>query len=156
MTRRFLMLAAAWLGALWSRSPVRGAQSEDTDVEFRHGVASGDPTDSAVILWTRVSPQANVDAVAVDWVLARDPDLDDVVSEGRVSTSARRDWTVKVDAQGLEAAFLFPTVGVCVEHFMKDDVEQLYANVRAFNAWLDEAGTEPGRHDRHRSLVTEG
>jgi predicted TIM-barrel fold metal-dependent hydrolase len=43
-----------------------------------------------------------------------------------------------MDAQGLEAAFLFPTLGVCVEHFMKDDPEQLYANLHAFNAWLDE------------------
>ena len=43
-----------------------------------------------------------------------------------------------MDAQGLEAAFLFPTLAVCVEHFMKDDPEQLYANLHAFNEWLDE------------------
>ncbi len=43
-----------------------------------------------------------------------------------------------MDAQGLECAFLFPTLAVCVEHFMKDDPEQLYANLRAFNEWLDE------------------
>jgi predicted TIM-barrel fold metal-dependent hydrolase len=43
-----------------------------------------------------------------------------------------------MDEQGLEAALLFPTVGVCVEHFMKEDPEQLYANLRAFNRWLDE------------------
>jgi predicted TIM-barrel fold metal-dependent hydrolase len=44
----------------------------------------------------------------------------------------------RMDQQGLEAAFLFPTVGVCLEHFMKDRPDQLYANLRAFNAWLDE------------------
>jgi predicted TIM-barrel fold metal-dependent hydrolase len=43
-----------------------------------------------------------------------------------------------MDAQGLEAALLFPTLAVCVEHFMKHDVPQLYENLRAFNAWLDE------------------
>jgi predicted TIM-barrel fold metal-dependent hydrolase len=43
-----------------------------------------------------------------------------------------------MDEQGLDAALLFPTVGVCLEHFMKDDPDQLYANVRAFNRWLDE------------------
>ncbi|MEN8159457.1 MAG: amidohydrolase family protein [Myxococcota bacterium] len=43
-----------------------------------------------------------------------------------------------MDEQGLEAAFLFPTLAVCVEHFMKDDPEQLYANVHSFNEWLDE------------------
>ena len=43
-----------------------------------------------------------------------------------------------MDEQGLDAALLFPTVGVCLEHFMKDDPDQLYANLRAFNRWLDE------------------
>jgi len=43
-----------------------------------------------------------------------------------------------MDAQGLEAILLFPTFGVCLEHFMKDDVEQTYANLRAVNRWLDE------------------
>ena len=44
----------------------------------------------------------------------------------------------KMDAQGIESAFLFPTLAVCVEHFMKDDVEQMYANLHAFNLWLNE------------------
>ena len=43
-----------------------------------------------------------------------------------------------LDEQGLDAALLFPTVGVCLEHFMTDDADQLYANIRAFNRWLDE------------------
>jgi predicted TIM-barrel fold metal-dependent hydrolase len=44
----------------------------------------------------------------------------------------------KMDEQGIEAAFVFPTLAVCVEAFMMDDVEQLYANFRSFNRWLDE------------------
>ncbi len=43
-----------------------------------------------------------------------------------------------MDKQGIESVFLYPTLGVCVEHFMKDDPEQTYANLRAFNRWLDE------------------
>jgi predicted TIM-barrel fold metal-dependent hydrolase len=50
-----------------------------------------------------------------------------------------RDARLEVmDRQGIESAFLFPTLAVCVEHFMKDDVEQMYANLHAFNLWLDE------------------
>lgn len=49
----------------------------------------------------------------------------------------RRDARLALmDEQGIESALLFPTLGVCVEHFMKDDVEQTYANLRAFNRWL--------------------
>ncbi len=43
-----------------------------------------------------------------------------------------------MDAQGIEAILLFPTLAVCVEHFMKDDPQQLYANIHAFNRWLDD------------------
>ncbi len=44
----------------------------------------------------------------------------------------------KMDEQGIESALMFPTLAVCVEHFMKDDVEQMYANFHAFNRWLDD------------------
>ncbi|NQZ98613.1 MAG: amidohydrolase family protein [Myxococcales bacterium] len=43
-----------------------------------------------------------------------------------------------MDEQRLDAILLFPTFGVCVEHFMKEDVEQTYANLHAFNRWLDD------------------
>ena len=43
-----------------------------------------------------------------------------------------------MDAQGVEATLLFPTLAVCVEHFMKDDPVQLYANFEAFNRWLED------------------
>jgi predicted TIM-barrel fold metal-dependent hydrolase len=52
-----------------------------------------------------------------------------------VDRSAR---LAKMDEQGIEAAFLFPTLAVCVEAFMMDDVEQLYGNLRSFNRWLDD------------------
>lgn len=69
---------------------------------FQHGVASGDPLADRVILWTRVTPQAPRDRLRVDWVVARDPELAETVQAGSLVTDAGRDWTVKVDAQGLQ------------------------------------------------------
>jgi predicted TIM-barrel fold metal-dependent hydrolase len=43
-----------------------------------------------------------------------------------------------MDEQGIEATLLFPSVGVAVEHELHDDVDVLYANLRAFNRWLEE------------------
>jgi predicted TIM-barrel fold metal-dependent hydrolase len=43
-----------------------------------------------------------------------------------------------MDEQGVDAMVLFPTVAVCVEHFMKENPARTYANVHAFNRWLDE------------------
>jgi alkaline phosphatase D len=68
-------------------------------VTFRHGVASGDPLPDSVVLWTRSSG-----ATEVDWVVARDPDLRDVVAGGTAATGPDVDHTVKVDPGGLEPA----------------------------------------------------
>ena len=51
---------------------------------------------------------------------------------------ARTERLALLDAQGIESTFMFPTLAVCVEAFMKDDPEQLYANFRAFNTGLDD------------------
>ena len=48
----------------------------------------------------------------------------------------REERLAVMDEQGLESALLFPTLAVCVEHFMKDDADQLYGNLHAFNRWL--------------------
>jgi predicted TIM-barrel fold metal-dependent hydrolase len=43
-----------------------------------------------------------------------------------------------MDAQGLGACFLFPTLGVGMEESLHHDPEALVAAFRAFNRWLDE------------------
>jgi predicted TIM-barrel fold metal-dependent hydrolase len=44
----------------------------------------------------------------------------------------------RLDEQGLDAALLFPTMGVGVEEALRHDVPALMATLRAFNRWLDE------------------
>ena len=68
---------------------------------FGHGVASGDPLADRVILWTRVTQDA-AGSIDVGWEIARDPLFASVVAAGLASTSAARDYTVKVDAAGLQ------------------------------------------------------
>jgi hypothetical protein len=43
-----------------------------------------------------------------------------------------------MDEQGLEAMWLFPTLGVLYEELLKGDVEAVTSTFRAFNEWLDE------------------
>ena len=70
---------------------------------FRHGVASGDPLSDRVILWTRVA--APPDAVPeVAWIIARDAAFRRIVSRGTTRTAAAHDFTIKVDASGLDPA----------------------------------------------------
>jgi alkaline phosphatase D len=73
---------------------------------FKHGVASGDPLTDRVILWTRVSPPAP-GALTVDWELAVDANFGAIVARGSAATSAERDYTVKVDAAGLQPGSVY-------------------------------------------------
>ncbi|KAH0436334.1 alkaline phosphatase [Colletotrichum camelliae] len=90
-------------------------------LNFTHGVASGDPYDDSVILWTRAAPNMENDKsnvtvsgyvplydhstdnyvqksdspVCVDWKIATDDKLDSVVDSGTAYTSSDVDFTVK-------------------------------------------------------------
>ncbi len=69
---------------------------------FYHGVASGDPLSDRAIIWTRATPDAGDTLVAVDWMVATDTALRSVVRRGSTTTTAERDFTVKVDVDGLQ------------------------------------------------------
>lgn len=72
-------------------------------VSFDHGVASGDPLSDRVILWTRVTPQnTGSQKFTVKWLMARNPQMTDVVSQGEIIASAVKDYTLKVDVNALE------------------------------------------------------
>ncbi|MBW3604351.1 MAG: alkaline phosphatase D family protein [Actinobacteria bacterium] len=84
---------------------------------FAWGVASGDPAPDGVTLWTRVCPTAALHEGGtcptaalheggipssptapgvVDWRVATDPAMRDVVAAGNATAGAATDWTVKV------------------------------------------------------------
>lgn len=73
---------------------------------FRHGVASGDPTTTGVVIWTRVTPD-KPGPVGLTWGIARDSGFKDIVKRGNASTGPERDYTVKVDVSGLEPGQLY-------------------------------------------------
>jgi alkaline phosphatase D len=74
---------------------------EDIAVTFSHGVASGDPLTDRVILWTRVTPET-AGRIRINWEIATDSAFANVVNSGAGTTSADVDYTLKVDAEGLE------------------------------------------------------
>jgi alkaline phosphatase D len=78
-----------------------GGSDDDTTVAFLHGVASGDPQSDRVILWTRATPSRD-EALQLRWQVATDAAFTSVVAQGTTSTGAERDYTVKVDAAGLQ------------------------------------------------------
>ncbi|MEL7206911.1 MAG: alkaline phosphatase D family protein [Actinomycetota bacterium] len=95
-----------------SSSSSEAADAEVPELDgnpFQLGVASGDPTDTSVILWTRlVTDPAAADGgipaeeAPVGWAIATDESFDDVVMEGAVTTGPEVGHSVHVDAQDLD------------------------------------------------------
>ncbi|KFA56390.1 hypothetical protein S40293_05065 [Stachybotrys chartarum IBT 40293] len=102
---------------------------DPAQLNFTHGVASGDPYSDSVILWTRAAPttdndrsnvtvsgdaplfnhdtdvyvEASAHPVCVEWKIATTRCFTHVADSGVVYTSSDIDWTVKIEARNLEA-----------------------------------------------------
>ncbi|KAF2033950.1 phosphodiesterase/alkaline phosphatase D precursor [Setomelanomma holmii] len=98
-------------------------------LNFTHGVASGDPYPNSVILWTRVAPEndnsnsslsvtgyaplfdhdnekyvkVSKSPICVEYKVAQDKSLSQVVDSGTVFTSSDVDFTIKIEAKNLKA-----------------------------------------------------
>ncbi|WP_327670044.1 MULTISPECIES: alkaline phosphatase D family protein [unclassified Streptomyces] len=99
--------SAAFAGPLAAAAPAHAAEAP----AFLHGVASGDPLPDGVLLWTRVTPNADAvpgsgkgPDVRVAWEIAEDKAFRQVVGRGTVTASAASDHTVKADVRGLRPA----------------------------------------------------
>jgi alkaline phosphatase D len=123
--RDFLRTAAAGGLVLGAGTTLTGCYFGG--VEFLHGVASGDPLTDRVILWTRVSPGADMMAniekaeaelrkkpdakwveklrelkiIPLKWEMALDEQFTQVIRVGVLLAEPERDYTVKADVTGL-------------------------------------------------------
>jgi alkaline phosphatase D len=76
---------------------------------FYAGVASGDPTRNSVVLWTRLMPDAKTERdwqrgpVQVDWQIASDEKMKNVVRRGSIQATPEYGHSVHVDVAGLDA-----------------------------------------------------
>jgi alkaline phosphatase D len=95
--RRFVGAAASLLAAAtlprstWGQTPAAG---------FTHGVASGDPRQSSVMLWTRFVP-ATPGVVGLRVEVAADPAFNTLLASGETATSPASDYCARVVASGL-------------------------------------------------------
>ena len=85
-------------------------------VAFKHGVASGDPKQDRVVLWTRITPEKPGADIAYRWRLNPIDRRAGGAKSGSGTTGPARDYTIKVDVTGLDAGraytFEFEAAGV--------------------------------------------
>ncbi|HEX8307203.1 MAG TPA: alkaline phosphatase D family protein [Allosphingosinicella sp.] len=97
LDRRLLLKAGTLgLGAL----AMPGLAQIASRVGFTHGVASGEPRQRSVMLWTRHVPIRG-DSSRLGWEVT-EPGNRRVVAEGTVLATPDHDWCVKVTATGLK------------------------------------------------------
>jgi alkaline phosphatase D len=108
--RHFLKSSALAASCIAISTTITGCKTTYTNlsnVEFEHGVASGDPSSSAVIIWTRVQPLENVNDAQIMWELSSNRDFTEILRTGLVRTQRNQDFTVKVDVQQLNPATVY-------------------------------------------------
>jgi alkaline phosphatase D len=112
VSRRLFLAYGAALSAL----PLLGARAEArtrrlvfASDPFSLGVASGDPTDSGVVLWTRLAPKPldpdggmPPEASEVAWEVATDDGMREVVRRGTAVAAPQLAHSVHVEVEGLK------------------------------------------------------
>ena len=105
MDRRRFLAGAASLGIIGVWATRSGASSRvvwrEDRASFPQGVASGDPDDHSVVLWTR-RPFDQGERRALTVEVARDADFRSVVARARAPVLAAADWTCRVLVGGLK------------------------------------------------------
>jgi len=110
--RRFLKATWSGVGASLSLSLIPGGKALAAPPlganPFTLGVASGDPTDCGIVLWTRLAPEPadpgslGVWDVPVRWRVARDEQMRHVVARGTAVAPAALAHSVHVEVHGLQ------------------------------------------------------
>lgn len=72
--------------------------NNNEEVSFNHGVASGDPTQSNIIIWTKITKNTSL-KIDVDWQISNKKDFSNVISNGKTKSHSYNNFTVKIDAK---------------------------------------------------------
>lgn len=93
---------ALTLLGLSAAGPAAAQPPRPLEVTFQHGVASGDPTQTRVILWTRITPEGAGGQIPYTWKLNPLDRRAGGAKSGAGVTGPDRDYTVKIDVGGLD------------------------------------------------------
>ncbi|MBQ4846175.1 alkaline phosphatase D family protein [Pseudoalteromonas sp. MMG013] len=77
--------------------------SNEVEINFKHGVASGDPLADSVILWTRVTPEGDPNHINLTLQVSEEDEFTVAAMSQSVVALKNSDYTVKVDLAGLKA-----------------------------------------------------
>jgi alkaline phosphatase D len=134
-----------------------GGGPEPGTYVFPHGVASGDPRDASVVLWTRIQAAAGgADSIDLVVEVATDPEFTQIVVSTPVTATAGSDHTVRVVVDGLAAATTYHyrfTAGVDEIVGRTRTAPAADADVTVRIAWVSCQDYEAGTYAAYRQMI---
>ena len=94
MNRRSFLKGLLFISSIFT---LKLKSSSKNNVSFDYGVASGDPTNTNIILWTRATPSINKN-IQINWELSSDISFKNILNSGTAFAKYSNDFTIKVDA----------------------------------------------------------
>ena len=70
---------------------------------FYHGVASGDPTQNSVVIWSKLTLDKTIPNASINWELASDSTFKTNLQKGKFVTNNDFDFTIKITVAKLKA-----------------------------------------------------
>ena len=99
--RRTMMQLSAGAGSFLALSSAGLMAAVPVARGFTHGVASGEPSQNSVLLWTRYRPGDDSDT-RIEVEVSESSDFDRIVRTAAAKSGAWRDHTVKITVDGLQ------------------------------------------------------
>lgn len=83
-----------------NKSDNSGAPDGMKNEGFETGVASFDPTETGVIIWTRYSAGSDAE---ITWEISKDANFSQITRKGQAGASSTNDFTIAVDVQNISS-----------------------------------------------------
>src|SRR5579863_4126305 len=145
-------------GSSSSKPKPDGGGGPPAPTAFPQGVASGDPTSSSVVLWTRAVPgDGGSEAVVLNVEVSDDPGFNNIVVHMDIMAAVISDFTVRVFVDGLapKTPYYYRFTAPAGEQISgrtltaPDDADDVQVNV----AWVTCQDYQPGSYGAFRQLL---
>ncbi len=107
MKKYLFILIMSAVSSLTKAQVPANIYADSAHAPFIHGVCSGDPTDSSLVIWTYIEPDADSFNMALIWQISSDTSFINIIQSGTTQTDSLSDFTVKIDVPSLSAGSVY-------------------------------------------------
>lgn len=107
MKKYLFILIMSAVSSLTKAQVPANIYADSAHAPFIYGVCSGDPSDSSLIIWTYIEPEADSFNMSLIWQISSDTSFINIIQSGSTQTDSLLDFTVKIDVPSLSAGSVY-------------------------------------------------